>query len=224
VRSSVASFAGEAGRSYATLRAALEATGDVAAAERDAAAERAWILGVLADMATRLGDVAAARTHYEDALALAPRDSVLRTAYADLLLDQGEAAAALRLLGDETRNDGFLLRVALAERALGAPTLAAHVADLRARFAAARLRGDQRHLREESRFTLELLHDAGAALALAQRDWAVQREPEDARVLLAAAAAAGDGAAAEPVRGWIAAHRVEDVRLDTHGSGRGGGG
>jgi hypothetical protein len=221
---SVASFAGEAGRSYGALRAAFAAEGDAAAAERAAAADRVWILGVLADMATRLGDVAAARVHYEDALALAPRDSVLRMAYADLLLDQGEAAAALRLLGDETRNDGFLLRVALAERALGAPTLAAHVADLRARFAAARLRNDQRHLREEARFTLELLHDPGAALALAQRDWAVQREPEDARVLLAAAAAAGDDAAAAPVREWIAAHRVEDVRLGVRDSGRAGGG
>jgi outer membrane protein TolC len=40
----------------------------------------------------------------------------------------------------------------------------------------------------QARFTLELLHDERAALALAQRDWAVQREPEDARAELAARA------------------------------------
>src|SRR6185369_515182 len=101
----------------------------------------------------------------------------------------------------------------LAEQVLGAPSLATHVEELRARFAAATLRGDQRHLREEARFTLVLLRDSSTALALAERDWAVQREPEDARVLLAAALAAGDAAAAERVREWVGARRLQDVRL-----------
>jgi len=205
--SSVASFAGDAPRSYVTLNQALRAAPAVAPDER------VWTLGVLADMATRLGDVQQARAHYEEALALAPRDTVLRIAYADFLLDRQEPAAVLTLLGEDTRNDGIPLRLALAEQALGAPSLATHVEDLRARFAAAKLRGDQRHLREEARFTLALLRDAPAALALAERDWAVQREPEDARVFLAAATAAGDAAAAARVRDWIGERRLQDVRL-----------
>jgi hypothetical protein len=41
----------------------------------------------------------------------------------------------------------------------------------------------------------------------------VQREPEDARVLLAAAMAAGDTASAERVRGWVGERRLQDARL-----------
>lgn len=205
-RSSVASFAGDARRSYDALREALGAT-DVGSDER------VWPLGVLADIATRLGDVDRARAHYEEALALAPRDSVLRIAYADFLLDRREPAAVLTLLGGETANDGFLLRIALAENALGVRSSSTHAADLRARFAAAALRGDGRHLREEARFTLALLHDGPAALALAERDWAVQREPEDARVVLEAAIAVGDAATVDRVRAWVTARRLEDVRL-----------
>jgi len=206
--SSVASFVGDARGSYATLREALRAS--------DGAPEdHLWPVTVLADIAVRLGDVAHARADYEAALALAPRDGVVRIAYADFLLDQHEPAAVLALLDGDTANDGALLRLALAEDALGTPARAAHVAELRERFAAAKLRGDGRHLREEARFTLALLHDPVAALTLAERDWAVQREPEDARVLLEAALAAGDGATVARVRGWLAARHVEDVRLPT---------
>jgi len=211
--SSVASFAGEAPRSYETLRRALLGAGDVAPDRR------LWALAVLADIAARTGAADTARGHYDEALALAPADAALPgdagllSAYADLLLEQHEPAAVLALLGSETRVDGLLLRIALAEQELGAPSLGGHVADLQMRFAACRLRNDQRHLREEARFTLALLHDPRGALALARQDWAVQREPEDARVLLAAAIAADDTAAAEAVLRWVAAHRLEDVEL-----------
>jgi tetratricopeptide (TPR) repeat protein len=222
--SSVASFGGEAPRSYETLRRALLGAGDVAPDRR------LWALAVLADIAARTGAPEAARVHYAEALVLARGDAGLPgdagppgdaglgdagllSAYADFLLEQHEPTAVLALLGSETRADGLLLRIALAEQDLGAPSLGRHVADLQARFAASRLRNDQRHLREEARFTLALLHDARGALALAQQDWAVQREPEDARVLLAAAVAADDDAAAEGVLRWVAAHRLEDVQL-----------
>ena len=42
---------------------------------------------------------------------------------------------------------------------------------------------------------------------------AVQREPRDARVLLEAALAAGDGAAAQPARDWLKTSRFEDAQL-----------
>ena len=68
-------------------------------------------------------------------------------------------------------------------------------------------------MREESRFHLRLLGDAQGALQLAQRNWDVQREPADARVLLEAALAANDRRAAQPVIDWLRETRLEDVAL-----------
>ncbi|MEO6026631.1 MAG: hypothetical protein ABIR79_07185, partial [Candidatus Binatia bacterium] len=100
-----------------------------------------------------------------------------------------------------------------AEQALDAPTLSTHRADLETRFAAAHLRNDTRQLREESRFALLIQRDAAAALTIAERNWQAQREPEDARLVLSAATAAGKPAAAADVRQWIGDHRLEDRRL-----------
>ena len=55
--------------------------------------------------------------------------------------------------------------------------------------------------------------DAKAALALAQKNWEVQKEPADMRVLLEAAIKAGDKAAAAPVVDWVTKHAMEDVAI-----------
>ena len=65
------------------------------------------------------------------------------------------------------------------------------------------------HAREQSRFALEVESDAPAALALALESWRVQREPWDARLVLAAARAAGalppaQRAAVEQVERFVA--------------------
>jgi hypothetical protein len=48
---------------------------------------------------------------------------------------------------------------------------------------------------------------------LAGSNYAVQREPADARILLEAAIAARQPEAAAPVRDWLQANRVESVVL-----------
>jgi hypothetical protein len=85
---------------------------------------------------------------------------------------------------------------------------------LEARFAAIRLRGDVPHLREEARFELLLQEDAERALELARQNWARQRGPTDARILLEAALAARAPEAAGPVLEWLRATRIEDVTLN----------
>jgi hypothetical protein len=55
--------------------------------------------------------------------------------------------------------------------------------------------------------------DARRALAIARRNWDVQKETADARILLEAALAAHDAAGARPVLDWMRGARVEDVRL-----------
>ncbi|CAN7598562.1 hypothetical protein LJR289_004347 [Pseudoduganella sp. LjRoot289] len=192
---------------------------------------RLWALTLLAEMATRRGDAGLAEARYKTALALAPRDSYLLGAYADFLLDRQRGAEATELLKDQHRIDGLLLRHALAlkqiqqsqqgrhrdrRQAAGAAAsteLADAINELHARFAAAALRGDSVHQREQARYELHLRGDVGAALALAQQNWAVQKEPADLRILLEAAHAAGDRSAAAPALAWMARSGLEDIAI-----------
>jgi hypothetical protein len=136
----------------------------------------------------------------------------LRAAAADLLLRAERAQEALAIAGDDPLADALRLRRALALRALGRPNrdLEASLADA---FAAAHRRGEDVHLREEARFALEVSGDAPHALALAQQNWAIQREPADARLLWVAARAAGRADAAQPVRDFLSASLLQDARL-----------
>ena len=209
---SVTSLNGEAERGRGLLRDALE---------RNPAAgiqEKVWALTVLAEISSQaLGRTSEAEhVDFQNALALGQRDPYLLGAYADLLLDEDRAGEAMALLKEETRADGLLLRLALAESALTPrpASLEAHVADLRARFEASHLRGDFVHQREEARFTLWLLRQPVEALRLAQANWRVQHEPADARILLESALAARDAEAARPVLEFIRTNRLEDAQLN----------
>ena len=69
-------------------------------------------------------------------------------------------------------------------------------------FALSVQRGDELHLREQSRFALRLDGNAGKALQLARRNWEIQKEPADLEVLLEAARAAGDTNLARETLAW----------------------
>ena len=206
--SSVASLTGHAEHALAVLRQALEDRGDEIGRE-----ERLWAMTLLAEIAVRTGKIQEAGQYFKEALALASNDAYLLGAYADFLLDQDQANETRDLLKEHTRIDGLLLRLALAEQRLAMPGLAERIASLEARFAASRMRGESLHQGEEARFTLRLLEQPTAALRLAQSNWAVQREPRDARGLLEAAWAARDSSAASPVLKWLKQSHLEDVRL-----------
>jgi tetratricopeptide (TPR) repeat protein len=171
-----------------------------------------WALTLAAEIADRLDDPSA-ELRFKQALAVDSSDPYLLGVWSDWLLDHGRPGEVVALLADKTRIDPLLLRLALAERALGEAASAGHVADLAARFEASRLRGDTVHRREEARFALSLLNDPGGAVALARANWTVQREPADARILLEAAIAAGQPEAAEPALDWLVANHVQDKRL-----------
>ena len=198
---------GHAAAAAASLRASLRE-------DREAdPGERLWALTRLAEIEDRRGQAAAAEAAYREALAIGITDGYLLAAYADFLLDHGRAAEVLPLLQGRERSDLLLLRLALAAQATGDPRRPGWQADLAARFDAARLRGDTVHQKEESRFALQLLGDAPRALALARENYAVQREPADARILLEAAIAAHQPAAAEPVQVWMKSSAIESVVL-----------
>ncbi len=172
-----------------------------------------WALTPLAEMAQRRGAADIAEARYKRALALSPRDSYLLGAYADFLLEQGRAHEVATLLKDQTRIDALLLRRALALQRQGDArvALAADVKELAARFNAAAQRGDTVHQREQARFELVLRHDPVTALALARKNWTVQKEAADIRIYLESALQARDANAARPVLDWIALNHTEDV-------------
>ncbi|WP_290902442.1 hypothetical protein [Aquabacterium sp.] len=168
---------------------------------------------IRAELAERLGQTDQAALLYQ-ALLLRQSDAYTEGAYADLLLDQGRASEVLALLKGRERNDALLLRLAEAGAMVNDPANAQRVAALRARFAAARERGDSVHRREEARFTLRLLRQPAQALQLAQRNWAVQKEPADARILLEAARAAGVAQPAADMRAFMQRWGWSDRRLE----------
>lgn len=175
---------------------------------------RTWALTMLGELDQRLGRWSSAVAHFEDAAAIDGDDLYLRSAWIDLLLDRGEADAALTLIGDDLRADALLLRRALVARALDEDALPALVDELSSRFAAAALRKDQRHLREEARFRLRLKDQPEEALALALANWSLQKELWDGRLVLETALAAGRPEAAEPALTWMEAQGWYDATLD----------
>ncbi len=180
-------------------------------------AERSWSLTVAAELAQRRGDMNDAGHRFDQARAAVEqaglRDPYLVTADADFLLEQGRNAEVVQRLADYIRVDNALLRLALAEKALGDPALEAHVRLLQGRFDETRERGDTVHLREEALFELRIRNDPAQALKLAVQNWEKQREPIDARIFVDAALAAKDPQKASPVLAWMQDTGIDDPAL-----------
>lgn len=198
-------YGGQLKAGYDTLQATLGQVTDVDS--------RLWLLTRLGEVAAWRGQTAQAQAHYREALSLGRDDVYLLAAWADFLLDAGQPAEVVRLLSAWASADSLLLRLAEAETALQQPAAARHRQMLTDRFAAGRARGDTTHRAEEARFELRLRNDPTTALRLAQDNYAVQREPRDARVLLEAALAAKAPAGAQAALEWLQRSGFEDARL-----------
>ncbi len=188
----------------------------LAALQRDPDARptlRLWVLTLLADMARRLDRASAAEAHYREAIDIGLTDQYLLAAYGEFLLAQRRWTDVVALLRPWERSDMLLLVLARAERALGARDAERHAKALQARYEASTKRGERLHIQDEAQFRLEFMGDAKGALALAIENWSRQREPRDAELLLQAALAAREPAAAQPALDWLAASGYEDPRL-----------
>ncbi len=201
----VQAYGGKLDSAYQTLQAALAKAGDPG--------NRLWLLTHLGEVAEWRGKPDLAEKHYRDALALGRDDVYLLAAWGDFLLDAGRPQDVLKQLAGWESSDNLLLRLAEAEAAVKGANAARLAQMLDDRFAAAKQRGDTTHQAEEARYQLRLRGNAKEALRLAAENYRVQREPRDARILLEAAIAAGDSAAAKVVRDWLASSGFEDPRL-----------
>jgi tetratricopeptide (TPR) repeat protein len=165
---------------------------------------RPWAHSVLGELWYWQGEETKAEHHLRLSLELDPSDRYTRATYADLLLDKGRALEVIRVLSPYLEDDNLLLRFAIARSQSGEKDATTHAQWLAERMAANQARGDRTHQREEARWALSLNNEPKRALDLALSNFANQREPWDARLVLEAALASGNFAAASPVLTWLA--------------------
>jgi tetratricopeptide (TPR) repeat protein len=160
---------------------------------------RAYLLATRAELRERGADLEGAIADYLAALALAPRDDSIRAALADALLARGNARDARGVLDIDKPSLALLVRsAALAE----GRERAGFASRARSWLELETVRGDAMHYREAA--MLALLEGSPAqALDAARRNFDIQKELPDVRVLARAARAAGDAAAVESLRLWL---------------------
>lgn len=172
---------------------------------------RRHVLALRAETAARVG-AADADAWFRRLLAVAPGDVRSLVSYARHLRAAGRNRDVLLLLDDAPDNDAMQLQMALAAHAARLPQAPAMAAAMARRYQLARSLGAEPELRDEAEFRLILQRDAAGALALAQQNFATQRDYEDVDILRRAAGAAGVPAALVPVRAWA---RSQQVTLPT---------
>lgn len=170
-------------------------------AQARAVAERSLLLSLLGEQTYWMREWESAKAFFEQAVALDPDDRYTRALYADLLLDQGAAAAAYDLVARFSADDALSLRAALAAKQLGRSDAGTRLERLQQGFRDSRLRGDAIHTREEARVWLAL-GKTDRALDCALESWAVQHEAWDARLVLEAAEHSQQSRVA-PVLAWL---------------------
>lgn len=174
---------------------------------------QAYVQGLLAESAQRLGWTAKAEAHYKEALQLTPGDNFLLANYGDFLLDQNQPEKVIELVKNFTQSDTSFMRLVAAEAALHKPQTQDDIQEMTARFKAMDQRGSHVYRREQARFVLYLEHDPQRALELAEKNWTVQRAPKDIRIYLEAALAAGKPQAAREVVAHVQRWHLQDPHI-----------
>lgn len=175
---------------------------------------RGWLLSILGEVLTWSGKLEEAVLMLRDALAEDETDTYSRLLLASTLTELARPAEAVALFASRQElNDAELLEAVLSARAAHTKDVAEREAVLAENVEASRRRGDVVHRREESRYALRIEGDVPRALALAVANLAVQKEPADVRVLLEAALAAKDRAAAAPALEWMKKTGFADPRF-----------
>lgn len=163
-----------------------------------------WARSLMGEIALLQGNTDAARRNLDAVLADDPFALRERLMLADLLLEQGAVQEVTDLLQPAPPVDGVLIRRALAARAAGdAASAQLAEAEVAARVKQNLQLGLNAHAREDTMYFLLLAKDPVQALERARVNWALQHEIDDARLLIAAADAAGQPAEAMPVLLWM---------------------
>ena len=189
----------------ASASAMLEVMGKSQGALPDDA--RAYLLSAHAALEDRAGRHERAVEIYGEALSRAPEDDSIRGAMADVLAQQGDFARARSIVAVENPSLTLLVREAAwssGDRREALVRRAHEWLELES------ARGDAGHLREAAMLALAS-GDAAAALAAARRNFELQRELADVRVLASASVLAQDDEAQRALRVWIGDTGFADV-------------
>lgn len=181
---------------------------------------QSWINGTRAEIAVRENELANAAQLYEKAMRIDDPPLYLVTEYVDVLLKRNEPRKALAVLENYPENSALLVRKAMALRALDRNEWREVDETLQELFALERRRGDAIHLRERAAWALYVRQRPDEALRSAQRNFVIQKEPEDVRLLIAAAAAADDADAAKPAIQFLQRYRPRELNRASTDSSR----
>jgi len=162
-------------------------------------ATHSYLLATRGELRERTRDNDGAIVDYRAALVLAPRDDSIRSALADALAAAGDTQSARELLAVEKPSVALLVRAASLAQGTERAALSAR-ADAWLGLEAAR--GDALHYREAAMLAL-VNGESSRALEAARRNFELQRELPDVRVLARAASAARDADALKFLREWL---------------------
>ena len=175
--------------------------------DAEPAEARAYFLTVRAELAERARAPDAAIDDYGAALTLMPRDDSIRASLADALVARGDTAGADAVLRIERPSLALLVRRVACTRGAERARVRAQASGWLELEAA---RGDALHYREAAMLALGE-GDAAGALAAAEKNFVMQKELPDVRVLARAAVAAGDAAARARLSEWLRATGFDDA-------------
>lgn len=171
----------------------------------------------LANIAQRLGKDHDAEAYYREALAQDPGNSYLLTHLSDLLMQQQRYQELIALLQDLPEHqltlemEVYLLQAYQKTDHQFAESYRHYLLEL---FDTAFARQDGPPHKEYAQFSLYVLNRPDLALPSAKANWAYQKEPGDALLLLRVARIAADTTLIEEIREWVNETGLEDYRID----------
>ena len=176
--------------------------------------EMRWALTVAGDMAQRLGYERQSTIYYEKALRLKDDDYYLLASYSDLLLYQKKYEKVTELLGRYMFVDNLFVRLLYAEKALGKVSSVGHKESILTRYNASEYAYDNVHLRDQAYLFYRVEDKPEKALDIASRNWAVQKEIADTRLLLELSIVNKQYELAEKVIEWVKLNEMQDIRIN----------
>jgi len=178
-----------------------------------------WLYTSLVEINIQHGYDKQAKDYIDQALKLVAdnnlNDNYLMRIHVDYLVDRSQLKQAFNLIKDKKNDSSIMIRSAIIAKKLGYTTIyEKNKITLTQMFEVENRRGQSLHLREQALFTLLILNKPEAAYAIAQKNWALQKEQEDARVLLKSVLSTGDKYQIHKVQAEINKTGLVDQRLE----------
>ncbi len=211
-QSSIQSVNGHAQRSYKLLKVLLKSmpSDDV---------WRQWTLATMAEIATRLGNMNVAESHFKQVLNGVSGDAYLKVRYADFLLQQQRPNDLLEQFSIPYDDPALLLRQVHAARLINnrkqIEKYQSHLSQ-RLNLPHQDLRQDEPSLQAAilAYYYLNIDKQPKQALHYAKLNWETQKASEDLRLLLRAAQLTDDKKALDVIQQWREKTALEDVILE----------